>query len=566
MRRLLILIGLLALPLQAHAQTALSPWVQEVLNRADLGMSTADGIAPAAACDNATVIADIQDNFAMVRRAQTAVITLEAESESLRGRTVCYEYDRRLLQEKMNEVLEAMDTAVQNCKLGTNKSLRDVYDFLADAYSSFLFGGANPAYKDQRLKYHYPFEDSSLTEPVYDSGSTLPVCAFTSDYGPHAIAYIPTAPGQPAVIGSPAFDVKSFGCDADVLANIQPPFDQEAAAHRDFITRTDTFARNLYDTVSMALFNMNQFFAQISGNPVTQLPGAQPPAPHEKVSGCLKPLLPDPASSSAQEWEELLLAYPEYFDPDKGNKDTNGVITFGPATPAETLPTGLLFMPVIDYFRTVPASFNLIRSFIDRRTDAGVSRPLPKAFVNQKLDSYLSVMDRKIDSENSLRYIGANIEQEMAYLEANTRDAVESMSEASKPLQDAVNSLVYVVTEFLPGNGGQSNPQTQEDGYIPQLVYFLARSCVDGHCQETLDTVAKRIYNPYCHPYVSGDYMDDDTQKRCFCDPSIQADWSDFDKYCNRDYSSEMGKYNSMQPELFPGCTEEMQSSASVSP
>lgn len=568
MRRLILIIGLVAFPLAVQAQTPLSPWVQEVINRADAGIGTAQGLSASTPCEPAAVIADVQDNLTAVREAQTAVVTLEAESESLRGRTVCYEYDRRLLQDKMNQVLTSMDDAVRNCKLATGKSLRDVYQFLADAYASFLFGGANPSYKDDRLRYHYPFEDTSLTQPLYDSGSTLPVCAFTSDYSPHAIAYIPTPVGGGAVAGGAAFDVKSFGCDADVLGNIPAPFNDEASTLKDFITKTDVFARDLYNTVSIALLNMSQFFAQISGKPTTQLPGAQPPAPHVKVSGCLKPLVPDPASSTPQEWEELLLAYPEYFDPDKGNKDPSGNITFGPTAADQVLPTGLLFVPVVDYFRTMPAAFSLTRQFIDRRTDAGASRPMPKAFVNQSLDSYVSVMSRKIDSNNSLQYIGSNIEQEMAYLEESTRDATQNMREAAKPLESAVNSLVYVVTEFLPGNGGQTNPQTKEGGYIPQLTYFLARSCVDGHCQQTLDSVAKRIYNPYCHPYVSGDYMNDDTQKRCFCDPSIQGSWGDYDKYCNKDFSSDQGKYSAMPPKLFPGCTEDslFSSSSSTAP
>ena len=535
-----------------HAQTALSPWVQEVLNRVDAGIGVANGIPNGTPCDNATAISEIQNNVSMVREGETEVVKLESEAESLRSKTVCYEYDRRLLQEKKKQLLNELDAAVENCKLGTSRMLRDVYAFLNASYVSFLFGGTNPAYKDDRLKYTYPFEDMNLTEPIYDSGSTMPVCAFTTDYGPHAIGYVPTSPGSAAVIGSSSFDVKSYGCDQSVLGLIQAPLDQEASKVRDFMTQTDDFSRRLYDTVSAALLNINAFMSQLYGGTSPPIPGSQPPPPHEAVTGCLKPLPPDPSTDPVS-FEDLLRTFPEYFDPDKGNKDpATGMISYGPE-PGQVLPIGVLFQPATDYFRAMPASSVIMRSYLDRRTDGGLSRPLPVAFVNQILDAFVSVTNRKVDSSEALQFIDANMEQELAFYDAISRDAADGMAEAAKPLKDAVDSLVETVSEFLPKE------------YIPNLTFFMARSCVDGHCQQTLDAVAKRLFNPYCLPYVSGDYMEDDTAKRCFCDPSIQASWSEYDTYCNPDYSPDMSRYNGLPPDFVPGCMLQSSSSSSSS-
>lgn len=539
MKRLLVAIGLFLFPLSMHAK-ALSPWVQEVLNRADLALQAADNLPISGVCDDVTIIAEIKNNLDMARKAQTAVVALEAEANSLRERTVCYEYDRRLLQDKMNRILLNINSAVYTCKLGKSRSLRSVYEFLVDTYASFLFGGANPTYKDERLKYRYPFEDHSLSEQVYESGSTMPVCAYTTDYSPHALGYVPTGIGDAALLGTSSFDIKSYGCDETVLATIAPPFDAEAQPLRTFMQKTDSFARNLYTTVSRALLDMDEFLSETSNQAQVSLPAPLPPAPHEKISGCLRPLIPPSDPSSSFAWENFLLTFPEHFDPDKGNKDpVTGAIDFNP-TLGQILPVGLLFQPTTDYFRTMRASSILTRSFLDRRIDAGVSRPLPVAFVNQKLDSYVSVLSRKIDSNQTLQYISANIEEEMAYLDLVSRDSVDAMAEASKPLTSAVDSLVEVVTEFLPKE------------YIPDLTFFLARSCVDGHCQQTLDAVAKRIFNPYCIPYTSGEFMEEDTQKRCFCDASLAGSWGEYEKYCTAN-----GERSSKETTYYEGCREE---------
>lgn len=552
LRRALLIAGMVFLPSLAHAQTALSPWVQQVLERADDGISTADGRPGGSTCDDKAKISAAEANLNFIRERSSSIVSLEAETWQLREHTVCYESDRILILRKLNELLERMDQAAADCRFESADVLGKTYDFVLGAYETFLKGGANPSAVDERLRMTYPFQDSgsweNLTEPVTDSGSTAPICPFTSDYAPHVIGYIPARPGEAVT----SFDMKSYGCDIDALGSVGSPLDAEAQNFRTFLVDTDDFARSVYNTVSMALTSINTILSIYSGEPPESGPViAQPAPPHDTVSGCLQPYVPDPSSALPQEWEDLLVAYPEYFDLWRSRTDADGNIVFDPE-PGEVLPAGFLFEPVLDFFRMDPPSLSRLRQYIDRRGDAGYFRPLPVIMTNAALDSYLNVLEA-VNTQNDVRFISVNNEQFIAYEEAVSRDAYQRMKSASAPLNEAVQKLVMVTEEFLP------------EEYVPELTYFLARSCVDGHCQTTLDNVTKRIFNPYCTPYISGLYMEEDAHKKCFCDPEMDGEWGDYDKYCDSDFSSEQSRYDGMQPTLFPGCVEdgfEMSSSA----
>lgn len=545
MKKVLLILGLVFLPLSAHAQSALSPWVEQVLERADQGMGTASGRPTSSICDDRTKASEYEANLSFIRERASNAVQLEAEVWQLRERTVCYESDRVKMLKKLNEILEALKDTTESCNFESAAVLRSTYEFTVDAYESFLKGGSNPSYSDDRLRYIYPFQDesswTSTSEPQTDTGSTAPLCAFSSDYAPHAIGYIPARPGDPVT----DLEKKSYGCDTSVLSTINFPLDQEAQTFKDFLDGTDDFARSVYDTVQRALNSLSTFLAFYNGTlpPDGPPPVSLPAPPHAVVNGCLKPYVPDPSSALPQEWEDLLATYPEYFDLWKSSPDAGGDPRFNPET-SEVLPVGLLFQPVVDFFRMDPMAMIILRNYMDRRGDAGFYRPLPVEYTTKALDSYLSAFEAS-DSQSDLRFISVNNEQAMAYMEAVNRDGYERMKDAAEPMHDAVAKLIYVTKEFLPKE------------YVPDLAFFLARSCVDGHCQSTLDTVTKRIFNPYCTPYIDALYQDEDSYKKCFCDPSIQGDWSDYDKYCDPDFSSDMGKYNGMTATLYPGCMED---------
>ncbi len=554
MKRLFFLIGFLLIPLSAHAETrALSPWVQAVLDRVDEGISLAQDL-PEKSCNEETIQSEIRNNQSLIRSLVLPAVHREADIASLRESTVCFQSDKHLLELKIREVQKEMETALlpDYCMISTSKALRETYKFLITAYASFIRGGKNPAYADDLLRYRYAFHDRELRnsgtkDRVAVANSTAPLCPYTTDYGVHSLGFIPTAVGEGARVDDASPDIKSFGCDPTVLETIvDPPYSREAQALREFILSTDRLSRSLYTTVSTALFNLNNVIRILTGADPDTEPAEDTVAPeHAALTGCLKPFAPDFDTGDPVEINALLSAYPDYFEKHNLRKDDAGNYTYSPL-PEETLPTGMLHLPVIDYFLSIPNASILTRSFTDVREYAGGIRPLPKYLTSTVFDSFLMAIMRTADTSIQLREISANIEREMGILESSSTDALERKQDASVPLESAVQSLISIVDTELP------------EKYIPELTFFLARSCVDGHCKETLDAVARRTFNPYCHPYVSGLYLQEDAAQRCYCDEAIErTDNTFWKRYCSRDFSDDMEKYDNIEATMIPACIEE---------
>jgi hypothetical protein len=209
--------------------------------------------------------------------------------------------------------------------------------------------------------------------------------------------------------------------------------------------------------------------------------------------------------ASANDVEETLLAFPDYFDAKHQREETvAGItrITYSP--PADQiLPSWLLFRPTNDFFTSFPNVVNLSRAYTDQRAVFGHERPLPDNGMGAFVD--LFALMRDLSAVPALESTSSTLERQSALIDAISRDAIERTDSASEPLRTAVRSLTFVVDDFLPKE------------YIPSFIYFLRRFCVDGHCSQTLDTVAKRIFNPYCHPYISGKYTEDDVPAKCYC-------------------------------------------------
>lgn len=544
MKKFLLILGIFLLPATASAQ-ALSPWVQGVLDRAEEGISMAGGLGPAI-CDNDTLQSEISDNRSLARSMLDATTQLEQESQLLAERTTCFEYDRALLRQKLVKIQNEMNAAIEACQINRNRMLRVNYQFVAEALQSLLRGGIDPTVRDDRLQYKYAFHDKALLDQQIDQqiveNSTEPLCPFTSDYAPRSVAYIPTGVGSAASAGDASFDVKSFGCDVTALGSVGiAPVDAEAAVFRDFLSQTQEFALTVYNTVSQAVRNIDETIGIITGIKKPR-PDARPgiiPS-HETVSGCLKPLSPDLSSIDAQGLEDLLAAYPNFFGPENLRAVDGGGTTYDPK-PGETLPTGLLFQASFDRFGVTPASYALVRSFVDRREALGYNRPLPGGMQSPNDENtvdttYFTGIINPALLQNELRNISSNIERETGILDAINRDAAQRLKDASMPLEQAVQSLVYVTDDFLPKK------------YVPQLTLFMARSCVDGFCQDTLKHVAQRIMNPYCHPYVSGKYMDEKAADKCFCTPEFENE-----DYCKGQVDT------SDQPEEQLQCGEKFQ-------
>ena len=485
MKRFLLLVGLLFIPVTASAQ-ALSPWVQGVLDAASAGIATANS-RTATSCDVEQLRGDVDQNLTRERVALSDIISATDEAERRGENTVCYESDRRLLIEKMRLVLETLSLATKSCKTDSARVLRDVYVYLAEAYTSFLKGALDPTYQDARLQTPQAFESAALWEQTENSSSStsslagaFPLCPYTSDYAVHVFARIPQSSiGTNATVPS---GIRSFGCDLSVISTLPSDMQGELEPLKKLLKEAEDFAK--------ATFGGFIDLSQVD---------------HAEQTGCLKPKIPLLASEAPRSVADELLAFPNYFDLFDNSADhTIASRSALDPTPAQTLPVWSIFRAVTSPFRTLPDAVGIIRSFADLKSDQGETRPMPNGLPKDN-DYFWSGLagERSISAE--LGFISGDIDREAGLLDAMGRDAYERVRNATEPLHTAMRSLATVVEEYLPKE------------YIPDLTYFLLRSCVDGHCQKTLEAVAQRTFNQYCHPYLSGRYKEDDVPEKCFC-------------------------------------------------
>lgn len=539
MHRIIITIGLILFPLGLSAAPtpvtgALSPWVQGVLDRAE-DVIKAGGAAEAAAnpqspCEQDQLENIAEHNVSLVRGWINATTHLTQEAGFLKERTVCFEYDRRLLLQELEKVMDKMSLATAVCDADQATVLNETFQFLTRAYLSFLQGAIDPAYKDNLLRERFHFDTK-------DPDPAAPLCPFTTDYGPHSIGYLKPVSGAPA--NDPVAGYKSYGCDLDMLQSLPSSFSMETGPMIQFMRQTNAVAEPMYNDIRNALMNLQDLVNLLAGGSVSPggSPSLPPPPPHRSVSGCLKPVIPDRNDPSyTEDIESLLAAFPAYFDPE--NQDPQNGLSPSPET---ALPNGVLLLPSFDSFLTASNPLILLQRFMMKELDTGRNRPLPEyLFLQETGDMIPMHLLLEMESPDILRQAAGNSQMMIGMLEAGSRDALERMEDLSLPLKAAVLSLADVVENDFPKK------------YIPDFAFFAARSCVDGPCQKTLETVIQRSLNPYCHPYLSGRYRDEDSYKRCFCDPTTQSNWSDYDKYCSATYNEAV--YSARPEALIPAC------------
>lgn len=533
MKKLLLTMGILLIPAGASAQT-ISPWVTAVIERADLGKEMAETLTETN-CEPESLLAAQKQNQDAFTKATDVGIDLAMESQFLHERTVCFDYDRTQLKNKIADIADTLVHTTNACRLEAAGALRLNYEFLVQAYRDFLKGAVDPSETSDQLMYDWSFHNpdlwsSSTRKRSREEGSvpSTEMCPFTSDYGSHT--YVDIAP-----VGAGTPEIRSAGCDRFVLNGMPEPYQREAFVLREYIAYVSGMSRSLIQIVREALHTIEEIKALRSGG--TPPPPSDPPPDepeHVSIAGCVRPM--EPHAGEPEEIEAILLAYPDFFE----ERHFNG-FTFDPA-PDQRMPSGLLFRPVHDYFSVFANNTATLRAFGQMRASADLRRPLPPKFQPSPNEGMFAYFWRVFVSSDDLKLISTNIDRETAYIDAADRDTAERMADATSVLRDAVQELSDTTSEVLM------------EGYIPDLSYFLARSCVDGHCQETLKTVAKRAFNPYCLPYVSDLYVEEDAYKKCYCDPSVQGSWSEWEQYCGDSVLD--GEYASRQDPIAPMCAE----------
>jgi hypothetical protein len=529
MRRFLIAIGLLLTPLQVLAADALSPWMQGVLDRTQSGLDTIAGIPGTA--DDSEVANELLNTLSLIRSDIDPTIAFFEASLPLRERTICFESDRLKLAAKFEEVRRAMDEATAAGRVNASMRLRYLYEFIGGAYVSFIRGSVDPTYQDDRLRYTYAFESQELLDDddrTLNEQSDEPLCPYATDYGPRSVGYIPLPLEEGAEVGDPTFDVQSYGCDREVIEKIRDDLpaslQTEADDLLDFLASSTIVASDLSTLLNEAAAAIQATISTITtGNPTSSDPAPDIELTHGSVSGCLRPPSPEEGGrGDPADIDWILAAFPGYFDEANVRTDEGtGEQTYDPRV-EDTFPVGMLLRPIVDYFTINPSAQIRVRQFSDRKGELGFDRPLPRDLQSTETNEMFSWLWNWI-SGTDYRKVSLETEKQSGGFEAVGRDSYERTLHAVEPLESAVKSLSKTVSP----EGGVF------PSYIVKLGYFLIRSCVDGHCQATLDSVLKRIFNPYCSPYVSGRYLDEEAAAKCFCDQTIAGEDTDFwNQYC----------------------------------
>lgn len=582
MRRLSLTVGLitLLLPVAVHAE-ALSPWLQEVLDRIDAGMSTADA-RPAGTCNPDKDNGYLAEAEASIREFIDVRRQISRYQAYTKENTICFQSDVDLLEDKINELRTTIVDDAEACKLESMRILIEVLNFAVKAYDLLMLGGNDPSIRSDILQYEYFWESEALLESgsgsgITDTHSDAAQCPYTTDYSPHAVGYV-IADGGSIVVDSS--DIKSYGCDASVLENM-PDQTQEMIDMLRFLNGdggdnegTIEFAKNMTTSLEQFLTNLDTIIADLRGTtPTSSFPAVMDPPPdHEERTGCLRPQVPLVALNPGDNAPDSMLDdYPDYYSEDNMREVeiAPGVFfqTFNPA-PEEALPVGAHLRPAYDYFSIFSNPILMHRRFTAKKNSLGNNRPLPvRAQGGEGIERSMFLLIYGADAPAQYRSISASVDRQTGFLEAASRDAIERTMQAYAPLQTAITTLSEVTEKELPE-------------YIQDFGYFMLRQCVNGHCSEvdgTLDNMQKRIFNPACHPYVSGDYTDTRTHIKCLCIPKSaeEPDGLDVDAcdcggtpqdgdckpwcaYCQQDPSQEeRDKWADMEPELYPGCRVE---------
>ncbi len=561
MKYVLTIIGLMMIPAHTLAAEPLSPWVEEVLARADAGISMASGL-PGGGCpsNDEDKTYSLEKMVAQANEVIRPYIDVQKQislqSKMLRERTACLQSDINLLEAKANQIQKEVTAAIAACNSNRAAALLETYKFTADASITLLEAGSDPGFDDDRLRYNYAFNDAGLWNAAQtgggpirvamdeDDADDLPLCPYTTDYSPRSVGYLVNPDG------TVTSDVKSFGCDLSVLATLDDP---EVPWLDSFLQSTDSYANTVADLITQFSSTLDQAIRTLRGlPPSTGTGGGSSTLQHGVQMDCQKPAYLEPYSIPYK--DILLNAFPDYFtDSDE------------PDTPM--LPIGMLLMPSFDYFSVNSNPMMLNETYIQRRNRQGAERPDPAgaSFADDDYFTYLGDNNRKLE----LQRRAADIERSAGTVDAAGRDSLERMQNAFSPLTVAVSALSESVHGGTPQGVTSPLPFIEPVGVVPQyisnLTYFLSRQCVEGHCQRTLDSVAKRIHNPYCTPYISGIYADDKTYAKCFCIPKDGANPNGLeiggaDKVFYEDYclgmikSEDQQRYDSLEPMLYPAC------------
>ncbi|OGJ55590.1 hypothetical protein A2706_01300 [Candidatus Peribacteria bacterium RIFCSPHIGHO2_01_FULL_51_35] len=290
MKRLAFVIGfvLLLAPNVTHAQSAVSPYMQRVITRAEAGIA----FAKESGSLEAAVTFFLPSFRPFMEMAGSTVLGLIdtkqriiAMEKDLTENTACLHIDLFLLEMEIKRVQEAVnDEAKKGNVLGVLR-LQDILLFLDERLDIVLRGSRDPTIQDGTWTKKRMFD-----RPGTDTAGSI--CPFHTDYLPPSIA-------------------SGYGCDAEKLQSIvealESPLKETVVAETLAATDIASVLRK-YVQEAQALLSLEQRINRLLGRSTDTIVSSTEIPAHRTVTGC--PVeWPEDADRNKDSWPDDALAW-----------------------------------------------------------------------------------------------------------------------------------------------------------------------------------------------------------------------------------------------------------------
>lgn len=527
----LIFVGIaLLLPapsVRAQPTTPISQhYVQEVLDRITDGITEAQTSNPTGFYDffHAGWIRRLESATSHLIDTEDRVVIHERNLPTM---TACLDMDIVILQNKMQEIAEELNRAIDDNRTLDIALLEDLMVYANERLSHLIAGATDNLYVDTTFYDKHRFDKEMWCCPEGNSqevctdtlvkadckadGGILfrtwekcaercqppdPIpdedlaCPFDSDYLPPSTAYIPAT----RLSGLGSQEIVGWGCDVDALNATEADQHTPSQEERDALELDLMPARREFLEDSRQTKTVVDAFEQValegftSSNSVSSpvIPTTYPPAlerVHVRRIGC------------------NTFAEPTTEDPQK---------EFDPPPP---WPKGATRIAYRGPFSTQPDDISVLRQLQkqlqewgDRREDAlhyTYIEDFPegsqeRADAEVREEEY-DIINSFIRSFDRIYYRSVNIQmalRETPIVSLQT-GFEEELHEMLKPLRLEVQTFGELASE------SQKGPRK----FNEELTRFLGRSCIFRPCLKQLDHVAKLNRTSTCFPYTTGQYL-----------------------------------------------------------
>ncbi|MEK7590656.1 MAG: hypothetical protein AAB489_00400 [Patescibacteria group bacterium] len=499
MKRFLLLAGLLLfLRVESASAAPVSPYTENVLERADAGILYA-WTAPAV--PGITLIFGHWTKsigstlLALIDTKQR--ITLQ--QRDLAENTACLHIDLYYIEAKMKKVQDDLNRALTLKNITAIIRLQDLMAFLNERLEILFYGGKDPLIEDRDWYEVRAFdppknawccggtprvdlcrEDAKETcmqngEQIFRTQSECtaygclpaaaggameaPICPFHTDYLPPS-------------------DASGYGCDQELLnavvSGLPSPLKETVDAERKAM-QSGASVLDAYIAQAQALATLDREIRSLLGRPVVNIPPVPVNAPHRAVSGC----------PTGWPW----------------GTDSNGDIW----------PDGAIAWELRSPFTIQRDEQKLLNAFQELRMKEGDVRPMSGNF-DLRGEPGRNTIYRALNQYAADWFSNYSVKQGVWESEIFPLggDTHLSVSVAASKLKESVGKLSSLARD----RGGLRS-------FVRNFAYYLRRTCIARPCSTRLDQILRIVLEDSCFPYTNGEYLKGVTYEQCKKDAGL---------------------------------------------